>query len=112
MLNCAYAQYSPLIWHEPRSFIPERFDPESKYFSMPSTDGSKKMRHPKSFSPFTFGMRNCAGQTLAKLKAKVILSRILQKIDYEIDDRFIKNTFIKFDMMSPEVLNGKILKFK
>mmetsp|Transcript_14930 Transcript_14930/g.17270 ORF Transcript_14930/g.17270 Transcript_14930/m.17270 type:complete len:217 (+) Transcript_14930:406-1056(+) len=47
--------YNPRDWHEPEEFIPERFDPESKYFYKPGTETS---RDPKSYIPFSTGIRN------------------------------------------------------
>jgi cytochrome P450 (family 4 subfamily F) len=47
----------PSVWRGPKSFIPERFDPNSEYYLKP--DGTK--RDPMSFLPFSAGARNCIG---------------------------------------------------
>ena len=104
--NVLYSHYNPKEWHEPRSFIPERFDPESKYFFKPDTDN--QARHPKSFIPFGFGPRNCMGQSLAKLEAKVVLSRILTTVDYEIDQDLLDNDYVSFSIISQFKLLGMI----
>ena len=104
--NALYSHYNPKEWHDPRSFIPERFDPESEYFFKPNSD--KQPRHPKSFIPFGFGPRNCMGQSLAKLEAKVVLSRILTTVDYEIDQDLLDNEYISFSMMSQFQLYGTL----
>ena len=57
-----FPHFNKDLWINPTEFIPERFDPESKFY---------KQSNPKSFVPFSFGIRNCAGQTLAKIEAKV-----------------------------------------
>ena len=67
------------------------------------------MRHPKSFIPFTFGIRNCAGQTLAKLELRVILARLITRIEYEISENLINNDYAKFSMLSQFHLMGKII---
>ena len=50
-LNIMAAHYNADEWHSPHSFIPERFDTESKYFKRP--DGGK--RSANAYCPFTFG---------------------------------------------------------
>lgn len=55
-------------WKEPESFIPERFDPESEWYSRP--DCGK--RSPLAFLPFSFGPRQCPGQSFALLELKVM----------------------------------------
>ena len=89
-MNIAYPHYDPNQWRRPEEFLPERFDPENELFYKP---GTKEARHPKSFIPFTFGIRNCLGQTLAKLEVKVILARFLTKVEYEISKNDFENNF-------------------
>ena len=52
--NCTFSHFNSKQWQNPREFIPERFDPDSKYYFKPSDDGRKEMRHPKSYIPFIF----------------------------------------------------------
>ena len=101
-----YPHYNPKEWHDPKSFIPERFDPESKYFFKPNSDNQP--RHPKSFIPFGFGARNWMGQSLAKLEGKVVLSRILTTIDYEIDQDLLENEYVSYNIISHFKVYGKI----
>lgn len=107
-LNLIYPHFMPDQWHKPLEFIPERFDPESEYFYKPGTN--KEMRHPKAFIPFTFGMRNCAGQTLAKLEAKIILSKILSRIEFDINPQILNNPHAKFNIIAGEKLLATVTK--
>ena len=70
---------------DPEEFIPERFDPENEYYFKPNSN-KKEARDPKSYIPFSFGIRNCAGQTLAKLESRVILSRVLTTLKLDINE--------------------------
>ena len=107
-INIAYPHYDPKQWQRPEEFLPERFDPEDKLFYKP---GTKENRHPKSLIPFTFGMRNCLGQTLAKLELKVLLSRFLTKVEYEIKDELVQNDY-RYNVFDGRHLYGKITKKK
>jgi cytochrome P450 len=49
-------------------FIPERFDPSSKYYLTPSG----KKRHMNSFGPFLGGKRICVGKTFAEIVSKIV----------------------------------------
>ena len=104
--NNIYTHYNQSEWFEPTKFIPERFNPESEYFFKPNTDNLT--RHPKSYIPFGFGARNCMGQALGMLETKVLLSRILTSVDYEIDQELLDNEDISFNMFTQFKLYGKI----
>ena len=103
--NTLYPHYNPAYYHKPFEFIPERFDPDSKYFSVP---GSKSPRDPKWYNPFGVGLRNCVGQTLAKLESKVILSRLITRIDFDLDQDIAANEFMRFNLVQDSVLRGRI----
>ena len=105
--NMMFAHHNPNEWYNPTEFIPERFDPESDYFFKPN---SREVRDPMSYIPFSLGLRNCAGQTLAKLESRVILSRILTSVEYEIDQSLLDNETSKFNLLSQLTVNGKITK--
>jgi len=70
---------NPDEWVEPERFIPERFDPRSKYFLTP--DGKK--RHPFSYAPFFGGKRICLGKTFAEITSRMVGSRLLNCFDFE-----------------------------
>lgn len=106
-VNSIYPHYNSSEWHLPTKFIPERFEADSEYYYKP---GTKDMRHPKAYIPFSFGERNCAGQTIAKLESKVLLSRILTKVEYKIDQDQIDNDYALFNLFSQMHINAKITK--
>lgn len=100
IINILYTHHNPEIYKEPLEFVPDRFDPNSELFT----------KTIKSWLPFSFGMRNCLGQTLAKLESKVIISRILTKLDFEVDAEIIKNNYTRFGMHSVSKLMCTIKK--
>lgn len=63
------------VWEEPECFDPSRF-------------ARSNTRQTPSFSylPFGGGPRNCIGAAFAQSEAKIILARILQKVDLELLD--------------------------
>jgi cytochrome P450 len=74
--------HNPEEWIEPEKYIPERFDPRSKYYLTPK--GQK--RHPMSYSPFLGGKRICLGKTFAEMVSKVIGPTLLLEFDYDFVD--------------------------
>jgi len=60
-------------------FIPDRFDPKSKYFRRP--DGG--VRHPLAFSPFLGGKRICLGKSLAEVLTRFTVPLIFYHFDFE-----------------------------
>ena len=93
-INLFGFHYNPNEWHEPLKFIPERFDPESEYFTAPATG---KARDPLSFVPFSAGLRSCPGQTMARLVQKVALPYFIANIDYDVDQELLSNDKILFN---------------
>jgi len=62
-----------------QEIIPERWFPDAGF----SQDGFKN--EPYSFIPFSAGPRNCVGQHLAMIEAKIILALFLKTFDFEFD---------------------------
>ena len=109
-INSLWIHYNSQEWQKPNEFIPERFDPESEYFKKSHIESSaNEARNPKSFIPFGFGLRNCAGQTLARLESKVLLSRIITNVEYEIDKELLESDYARFALLSNFDLKGKIV---
>lgn len=67
-------------WQAAEEFIPERFDPLSKYYKRP--DGSK--RNPLSFNPFLGGVRICLGKTFAEMTLKYSLPLYHHFFNFEL----------------------------
>lgn len=74
---------NPNEWHEPERFIPERFDPESKYFKTPSGED----RNEFSFIPFHFGARKCLGYKFAELIIPSLVINMVHNYDFEFVDK-------------------------
>jgi cytochrome P450 len=70
---------NPEQWIEPKKFIPERFDPKSKYYLTPSG----KKRNFASYSPFFGGERVCFGKPIADGLSKIVIPYILMTFNFE-----------------------------
>ena len=81
-INIRGLHHNPHEWQEPESFIPERFDSESKWFLTPSG----KKRHPMSFGPFLGGKRICLGKTFAEKMAKIMSVIIISQLEFSFED--------------------------
>ena len=62
----------PSIWDSPEEFRPSRFDPEES-----------SGRSPYAFNAFGIGPRNCIGNRLALVKAKMAMVGLLT--DYKLE---------------------------
>ena len=71
-----------------------------------------KNRHPMSYMPFSFGIRNCPGQILAMLEMRVFISFLLLKMDFELDlEPELKGVnHISFQVGMPYKLHVRITK--
>lgn len=63
-------------WREPKAFRPERFMPGGEY------DQFDEAVRPYMFLPFIQGPRNCLGQHLALLEARVVLAALTQRFSF------------------------------
>ncbi|CAF0872601.1 unnamed protein product [Didymodactylos carnosus] len=77
ILNSYVLHRSPLYWKNPLEFDYKRW--------MRNVDGLKpKLSHRFCYLPFSAGNRNCIGSNFALLEAKVILSMLIQRLQFEI----------------------------
>jgi len=76
-------------WIEPHRFIPERFDPDSKYFLTPH--GTK--RNSCSFTPFLGGSRICIGKSFIEAVSKLTIPVLLTKFQFEFTEDVVPEKF-------------------
>ena len=69
----------PDQWIEPEKYIPDRFDPESKWSLTPK--GTK--RNPFAFAPFLGGKRICLGKTFAEAISRIVVSMIFSQVEFD-----------------------------
>ena len=82
VINLQAIHTNPDQWQQPRSFLPERFDPKSSLYLKPN--GEK--RHPFAFGPFIGGKRICVGKTFAEIVAKFVIPALLSRLRFEFVD--------------------------
>jgi cytochrome P450 len=90
-----------LFYENPSEFRPERFEPSSKYYLKPN--GEK--RHPWSYSPFSNGPRNCAGQNFAVAELKTLMLYFIMRVDYDLNPDYMTEEYRNFRL-------GSFLKLK
>jgi len=73
--------FNPKYFNNPQEFNPTRWLPGDK-----SEEGWKK--EPFAYLPFSSGPRNCIGQHLAQLEAKLTIASILKNYRVSIDKDF------------------------
>lgn len=62
-------------WENPEAFCPHRFDKHTH---------GRSSRPPLTYVPFGGGPRNCIGAIFAQIEARIVLARILQKVDLHL----------------------------
>ncbi|KAJ6443727.1 hypothetical protein O9K51_02112 [Purpureocillium lavendulum] len=65
---------------DPEEWCPERWLPETH----PLYDPRFKADNKAAFKPFSYGPRDCAGKNLAYSEMRLIISRILHRLDFEL----------------------------
>jgi cytochrome P450 len=109
MSMCFIARhYDPKQWHDPYRYIPERFDPESKYYFVPGQEG--KAREARTFVAFSHAVRKCPAPTFAYLELKAVLTYFLCRFEYEVDQDLLDNNYVRYGILSHFPLNITIKK--
>ena len=96
MVNAYVMHRHPDLWNHPEDFLPERF-----------FDGSEDNLHAK-FWPFSRGPRDCIGKYFALLEAKLAISALATRYDFDCVD---PNDHI-FAMLTNIPKNGAKVKFR
>lgn len=97
-LNLFSSNHNVNEHQRPFDFIPERFDPESKFFTKPGP--GNKSPSPFAHIPFSHGQRGCPGQSLAMLQLKVDIVYVLAKYDFELEQKILNNDMVGFALRS------------
>ena len=77
-VNIYTANRSERNWEKPLEFIPERYPMDA--------DEQLKIQHNFTWIPFSMGPRKCIGFKFAQIEAFVILTRMLQFYELELDN--------------------------
>ena len=96
-LNVFCSNHNISEYQKPFEFIPERFDPESEFFTKPSNG---KTRGPYSYIPFSHGQRGCPGQSLGMLQLRVALVYVLSKFHYKVEGDLMQREDVGFALRS------------
>jgi len=71
--------YYAMLFHEKHWTEPEKFNPER-------WKGDAEKVDSYAYTPFSAGPRNCIGQHLAMMEAKIIISEFLEMFDFKLKD--------------------------
>ena len=107
--NIIGVHYNKDQWQSPEEFIPERFDPSSKFYKKPNGE----MRSKLAYIPFTFGAWACPGQFLALIAIKIhLLFAIKNKCwTWNINmEELERNKFVTFSLTAKTTLTCKVQK--
>lgn len=87
------------IFHDPTKFLPERW----------SKDESK-IKDSFAYIPFSAGSRNCIGQHLAMIEAKIIIAEFVKTFEFELKKgyKFLMKPRALYEPVDPIKLNLKV----
>lgn len=83
VLNITGCHMDPEQWIEPERFVPDRFNPKSKWFKKPNGG----TRNPLTFTPFLGGKRNCIGKTFTETVVRYTIPILYYHFDIEFLDQ-------------------------
>ena len=88
MIHIVAWHLNPNQWHDPLMFLPERFDPNSVYYTTP---GKEELRDSNSYIPFSVGPRSCPAVSFATTQIKTIVAYFLWRVEYDIDEDILQD---------------------
>lgn len=94
---------NPKYYEKPEEFVPERFDPQSEMYSF-------KRKSAFTYLPFSAGPRNCVGQKLGLLEAKIVLATVLRKFIVKSEKKIKESELLS--EIALRVENGIRVKLK
>jgi len=77
--------FNPKNYEDPEKFDPYRW----------SEERNKNLR-PYAYVPFSAGSRNCIGQHMSQIEAKIIMSEFLQRYECKISDGYVHKMTTRF----------------
>lgn len=92
--------HDPSQWQEPSKFMPDRFDPKSKWYETPNG----KSRNPLTFNPFLGGKRVCLGKTFAETLIRFVIPILFYHIDFDFKDESQRTRKPKVDAAGSETI--------
>jgi len=97
-------------------FFDEKYFEDPWAFNPERWKDNKNKLDPYAFTPFSAGPRNCIGQHLAIMEAKIIISEFLEKFDIKLRDGYKPRMTFRF-LYEPEedvplILNPRKLENK
>jgi len=84
-LMLIYNNYNPMYYENVEKFDPYRWS-EEKTKNLP----------PFAYIPFSAGSRNCIGQHLSQIEAKIMMSEFLQRYDCKISEGYEHKMTVRF----------------
>lgn len=92
----------PKIFRDPYTFRPERWIKGDPLFD------NAEEKDPYGFLPFSAGARNCIGQHMALVEAKIVLLKFLKKFEFEIKNKEEVTWTVRFLVEPKEPLIAKL----
>jgi len=83
------------LFHNPKNFK----DPHE--FNIDRWRDKNAKMDPYAFTPFSAGPRNCIGQHLSIMEAKIIISEFLERFDFKLKEGYVLKMTARF-LYEPE----------
>ena len=98
--------FDPKIFKNPFDFVPERWIKSHELFA------NAEENDPYCFLPFSAGARNCIGQHMALIEAKIVLVRFLRRFKFQMKVKEPVTWVMKFVIETKEPLVAELKETK